>query len=144
MSPGENSITKTGTILNKHARQILNTSNIDEAVVMQKLQNDRLDKIEDIERSLKVDDRERYMQDATYLSSLNSRLDNPYAYEPRQSIKDKFYGVKTEYITDMKKFNNSVDARKSSDSSLINLRFDPKPVKESRHLADPFIYNLGL
>jgi ribosomal protein S13 len=140
----KNTLAVTGMISNKNASQVLNTSNVDEDIEMQKLQNDRLDKIQDIERSLKVDDRERYQQDATSLSALNNTIDNPYGYTtPRKSNKNKFYGAKTEYITDMKKFSNTVDRRRTNDSSLLNMKFNPKPLKAGRHLDDPFIYNLG-
>ena len=128
----------------KHARQLLNTSDVDQMVTLQKLQNDRLDKIEDIERSLKVDDQSGYIDGASYLTNLNTRINNdPFAANPR-SQKAKFYGAKSELISDMKRFNNSVDSRRKSDHSLMNLRFEPKNISGGRHMDDPFIYGLGL
>ena len=128
--------------LNKHARQLLNTSDIDQVVILQQLQKDRLNKIEDIERSLRVDDVQGYSEGAQLLSSMNSKFENPYGNNPR-SKRERFIGSKSEFISDNKRFNNSLDSRRSNHSKL-NLRFEPKNIGGSRHLDDPFIYGLGL
>lgn len=127
-------------ISNKHAKELLNTSLVDEAVVLQQLQNDRLDKIEDIERSLKVDDRERYIRDAGKLSTM-SYVEDPYGYNGR-SMKNKYYGESTEFVNNNAKFNNSFDSRKQSDNPYLRLDFTPKKIPKGRHLDDPFLNTL--
>jgi hypothetical protein len=127
-------------ISNKHAKELLNTSLIDESVVLQQLQNDRLDKIEDIERSLKVDDRERYIRDADRLSSM-SYVEDPYGYSIK-STKNKYYGETTEFVKNSAKMNNSFDSRKRSENPYLRLDFAPKTIPKGRHLDDPFLNTL--
>lgn len=126
----------------KHARQLLNTSDVDQMLTLQQLQKDRLSKIEDIERSIKVDDYQGYTDGASKLSNLNSRFPEGYKYSGGE--KGKFIGTSSELINTAKRNNHSVDGRRDSDSTLLDLKFEPKGIKGARHLDDPFIYGLGL
>lgn len=139
MNQTDNSSIRVGMILNKHAKALLDTSAVDETILLQKLQNDRLDKIEDIERSLRVDDNQRYIQETNNLSRLGY-LEDPYGF--KSMSKSKFLGERSDFVDNSKRMNNSVDSRRQSDSTLVNLRFAPKKVTAGRHKNDPFIANL--
>uniref|UniRef100_A0A7S3KDQ4 Uncharacterized protein n=1 Tax=Euplotes crassus TaxID=5936 RepID=A0A7S3KDQ4_EUPCR len=126
----------------KHARQLLNTSDVDQVITLQQLQKDRLDKIDDIERSLKVDDNLGYTNGASELSSLNTRFTNPYASDVPTS--SKFIGSTSEFVTNAQRQSHSVDGRRDYEIPVKSQKFSTKFVASGRHMDDPFIYGLGL
>lgn len=125
----------------KHAKALLNTSGVDETIILQNLQDDRLDKISDIERSLRVDDRERYINEANTLSRLGY-FEDPYGF--KNMSKGKMLGASSQFVSNGKKANHSVDGRRQSEGTMFNLSFQPKDIPKGRHLDDPFINNLAL
>lgn len=65
-------------------------------------------------------------------------------YGYAQPRKNKFIGNSSEFIKNGKSFNHSMDSRrKISDMGYLNLKMNHSRVENSRHLDDPFIYNLA-
>ena len=127
-------------ISNKNAQAVLNTStDIDETILWQ-LQDERLDKIQDIERSMRVDDPETYLNSASKLSSLKYH-DNPYQDMSTMRSKNKMLGHRSDFVKNNDRFSHSFDNKRNSSISSLNL--NPRVISKGRHQDDPFISNLA-
>lgn len=107
----------------KHAKEVLNSSSVDETIAMQQLQNDRIEKIEDIERSLRADDRDRYLEGTDILSNM-------------------VYGDSSEFVMSKPRLSASLDPRRRNNNPYLNMKFEQKNIQRGRHQNDPFIQSL--
>lgn len=122
----------------KNAESLLDISVIADKHLYQ-LQDERLDKIQEIEASMRVNDYDKYINSASKLNSLKYDDNNPYS--DFGQTKSKFIGATSEFVKNgSDRFAHSFDSRRKS--GLVNLDLNPRVVRGSRHQNDPFIAGL--